>query len=162
MCTLSRHAPLLILLACIAALGSAFLAQYGFGLRPCILCLYQRIPYAISILLALLALRTRNPRTRDILIGLCAALFAINAGIAAYQVGIENFWWAGFSGCSGTGAALPDSPDALLQSLSQPLPVRCDDVPFELFGVSLAGANLGLSSLLALFAAFSAAGCRRR
>lgn len=162
MCTLSRHAPLLILLACIAALGSAFLAQYGFSLRPCILCLYQRVPYAISILLAVLALRARNPRTGSILIGLCAALFAVNAGIAAYQVGIEHFWWVGFSGCSGTGAALPDSPDALLQSLSQPLPVRCDDVPFQLFGVSLAGANLGLSSLLTLFAALSTAGYRQR
>ena len=44
--------PLAILAVSIGSLAMAFAAQYLFGLDPCILCLYQRIPYAVTVVLA--------------------------------------------------------------------------------------------------------------
>ncbi len=51
-----RHAPLLILLASLAVLSAAFAFQYIGGLDPCILCIYQRFPYGVTIGLGAIAL----------------------------------------------------------------------------------------------------------
>ncbi len=54
--TAPRYIPLAILAASVAALGAAYIAEYAFGLEPCILCLYQRLPFVATGLLALAGL----------------------------------------------------------------------------------------------------------
>src|SRR5437879_3295386 len=67
-------------LASAAALGLAFLAQYGFDLWPCQLCYWQRVPYALVFGFASLALLPGvDPKARRHVVFLCVLLFAANA-----------------------------------------------------------------------------------
>ncbi len=122
-------------------LGSVYASQYLGGLQPCPLCLYQRWPWWIAVGLSALALALPGlGRTALILAGL--TIWA-GAGIALYHTGIEQQWWAGPSSCS--GAATPDSLDALRAQLFAAPIIRCDDIAWSLFGISMAGYNALLS-----------------
>jgi disulfide bond formation protein DsbB len=124
----------------VATLGAVYASQYLGGLRPCPLCLYQRWPWWIAGGLAVLSLRPGFGRGALMLAGL--ALWA-GAGIAGYHVGIEQHWGAGPSAC--TGAATLDSVDALRAQIFATPIVRCDEIAWSLFGVSMAGYNALLS-----------------
>lgn len=146
----------LVLLACLGALGAAFTAQYGFGLRPCVLCLYQRVPYGLAAILAGLALLPAlGPTAKLRLLGLCVLLFLVNSGIAWFHVGVEEHWWAGLAGCTG-GSPQANSIEDLQRMLAGPPPPRCDQIPWALFGISMAGYNVFASLALAAFAGFAA------
>lgn len=128
-----------------ALLAGAFAFQYIGLLAPCALCLWQRWPHAVAVLIGLVALR-RPGRVWPVL-GAVAAL--TTAGIAGFHVGVEYGWWAGLSTCTGgsiTGVAMDDllNPDVAMAA-----PVRCDAVAWSLFGVSMAGWNLLFSLALA-------------
>jgi len=43
-----RLIPFAVFAAAVFALGNAYTAQYAFDLEPCILCLYQRVPYVVT------------------------------------------------------------------------------------------------------------------
>lgn len=137
-----------LLLICLGALAAAYVAQYVFGILPCVLCLTERIPYWVAAAFALGALVVGQGRAAWALLALCAVAFAVNAGIAAYHVGVEQHWWAGTSACSGTMAAV--DPADLLAAMRRPSVVRCDEPSWSLFGITFAGYNLILSLLLAL------------
>jgi disulfide bond formation protein DsbB len=143
--------PLLVAFASITALVAAFVAEYGFDLQPCVLCLYQRWPYGIAIVLALLALSGRPPLK---VFGLACAATAltVGAGIAAFHVGVEQGWWQGTAACSGT-VATPDSIEELRKQLMAAPVVRCDEPAFVLFGISMAGYNFMYALALAVIAA---------
>ena len=139
--------PLAILAVSIGALAMAFAAQYLFGLDPCILCLYQRIPYAVTVVLAAAALvaPTRG-RLRPGLVTLCAVVFFAGAALAFYHVGVEQHWWGSIAGCGGELATDLTLEDLKTQLGGGFVPRKpCDQVDWELFGLSLAGYN-GLAS----------------
>ena len=139
--------PLMVLVASTGALLTAFAAQYWGGLQPCVLCLYQRWPYAAAIALALLALALGGA-ARGWVIGL--------AGIAVFHVGVEHGWWQGTSECGATIKA--DSIEALRAQLLKAPVVRCTDVAWSLAGISMAGFNVIASAILA---AITLTGARR-
>lgn len=151
-----RLYPTLLLLACLGALGVALTTQYGFGLQPCVLCIYQRIPYVAAALLAAMALSPRmSMRAKLALIALCGVAFAVDAGIAVFHVGVEHHWWEGLAACVGGGAAQAQSVDALKAMLAGPPPVPCDQIPWSLFGISMAGYNALFACSLVCFSAWS-------
>ena len=142
-----RLIPLAILAASVGALGTAYVAEVVFGLEPCILCLYQRVPYAITGVLAVLALSARPGPVQAASVGICGVVFAAGAVIAFYHVGVEQHWWAS-PACGGelsTGLSLADMKAAL--SVSQP--TACDEVDWTLFGFSMATYNVAASLALA-------------
>jgi disulfide bond formation protein DsbB len=147
-------APLGILAASMISLGSAFIAQYGFKLEPCVLCIWQRWPYAATILLGLLAVAVvRRGRPQATLVLLAALVFLVGAAIAFFHVGVEQHWWAGFAECSGPAGG--NSLEALRgQLIGRPI-VRCDEVAFRFLGVSMAGWNF-LASLIYAWLSFAA------
>lgn len=129
-----------------ATLGMAFLAQYGFGLAPCELCLWQRWPYAAAILLGIAAWKIAA--MRPLFLGLLALAFATDSAIAVFHVGVEQKWWQGLSGC--TAGPTATSLEALrAQVLSAPV-VRCDEAAFTFLGLSMAGWNALWAALLAI------------
>ncbi|MEQ8333850.1 disulfide bond formation protein B [Nisaea sp.] len=133
-----------------AMLGGALAFQYIGGLAPCVLCLYQRYPHAAAIVLGLLALVLvrRTPHLSRWLCLLGGLALLTSAGIGLFHVGVEQLWWEGTAECG--AASMPDSLEALkAQLMNQPI-VRCTDIAWELFGISMAGYNF-------LFSA--AAGC---
>ena len=153
---MSRPYPLHVLLACVGALGAALTAQFAFGLRPCVLCIYQRIPYLLAGLLAGAALLPVLPRRSvGLLLGFCALAFAVNSGIAVFHVGVEQHWWAGLNACT-AAAPQAQSIQDLQARLAGPPPPRCDQIPWEMFGISMAGYNVFASLALAGFAGWAA------
>jgi disulfide bond formation protein DsbB len=147
----NRLVPLAIVLACLGALAFAYIGQYGFGLEPCILCIYERIPYALAAGVALLAaVLPLNGSARAVLVGLCGVIFLGGAGLAFYHVGVEEHWWAAVTGCGGQ-PAVDFTVEDLQASLQRPSPLKaCDQVDWRLFGISLAGYNVILSMVLAI------------
>ena len=144
----SRRLAGLILGASVAALAGAFFAEYVMGLAPCPLCLYQRFPYGATILLGAFALAGRGGWPL-LAIALAGALFAGEAGLAFYHVGVEQHWWAGLDACAQAGAT-PETVDELRTLLlDEPPPPPCDVVPWSLFGVSMAGYNVLYAAVLA-------------
>ena len=128
-----------------ALLAGAFAFQYIGLLAPCALCLWQRWPHAVAVLIGPLALAMPG-RVLPVL-GAVAAL--TTAAIAVFHVGVEYGWWDGLATCSGgsiNGVAMDDllNPDVAMAA-----PVRCDAVAWSLWGISMAGWNLLLSLGLA-------------
>lgn len=152
-----KYLGLTLALISIAALAFAYISQYGFGLEPCILCLYQRKPFFAAIVLGLGAffLAGQRKKAAFILILLCGIAFLIGAAIAGFHVGVEQKWWKGLDACGGT---IPDklSIEALKTYLENRKAVRCDEPAFVLFGISMAGYNLILSLALAVLTFFFA------
>lgn len=148
-----RFAPAAVLAASIAILGAVFGFQYLGGLQPCVLCIYQRYPYGVTIALSLLALTLAVQGERAglvrILIYMCGLAFLIGAGIAVFHVGVEQHWWQGTAECGTTSGG--QSLEELKKMLEHAPVVRCDAVAWSLFGISMAGYNAILSWLLAAF-----------
>jgi disulfide bond formation protein DsbB len=132
-------------------LAGALIGQYGFDLHPCDLCIYQRIPFVLNIVLGLLGyfwVSKQKP-----IIAISGILFLINSGIAMFHSGVERKWWAGLTGCS-----TPDmsgSIEDLLKRIQETDVVRCDEIPWSLFGLSMANYNvvfcLGIGVLLLIY-----------
>jgi disulfide bond formation protein DsbB len=139
-----------VLVASVAILGTALLSQYVGGLTPCELCLLERWPYYIAAALSLAALLIGRPGVTVGVTALCGLVFLVSAGLAAYHVGVEQHWIAGPSACTGGGGGAHSIADLKAQLLAMQ-PVRCDEVQWSLFGVSMAGWNLVASLLLAGF-----------
>ena len=131
----------------------AYFFQYVLKYQPCPLCLDQRVTYYVGIPLAVLiaiAAWRQVPRAL-VMLGFVALTLAMLSGaaIAAYHAGVEWHWWAGPQDCSGN--ALPPSGN-LLEQLNTVRIVRCDEAPWRLFGMSLAGYNVLVSLALAAVA----------
>ncbi|KAF0222913.1 MAG: disulfide bond formation protein [Rhodospirillaceae bacterium] len=144
--TSSRFLPLFVLAASIGALIAAYVAQYGFGLRPCSLCLTQRVPFAIAALLAVAALLRPRSWQRSLLT-LAGLAFLVNAGIAVYHVGVEQKWWDAACAASPSGAVSLNDLSALM---SKPAEARCDEPAWQWHGITMAAMNIVFSGGLAL------------
>mgnify|MGYP000361456661 CR=1 FL=1 len=130
----------------LAAGGSAalMLAALGFqyigDMPPCKLCYWQRYPHWAAIGIGAVALIA--PLAALTLLGALAAL--TTAAIGFYHTGVERGWWEGPASCSGGTTGL-SADDLFEQIMAAPL-VRCDEVPWQLFGLSMASWNM-LASL---------------
>jgi disulfide bond formation protein DsbB len=120
-----------------AVLGAAYASQYWGGLHPCELCLAERWPWAAAIVVAGLALWLDRRWIMPVL----ALVFVASAALAFYHVGVERRWFAGPSACTAESTRA-QTLEELKRQLIGRQPVRCDEVQWALFGVSLAGWNL--------------------
>lgn len=123
-------------------LAGAYLGQYGFGLYPCEMCWWQRYPHFAAIGLAVVALCVAQPR---LWVALAALAILVSGLIGGFHAGVEYGWWEGLTACA--TPALGDG-DPLAAIMEAPL-VRCDEIPWSLFGISLAGWNFLLSTAAA-------------
>jgi disulfide bond formation protein DsbB len=153
----TRAALGLVLLASIAILGAAFAFQHLGGLQPCVLCIWQRYPYGVAIAVAVIGLLlSGRPSAMRAALVLCAAAFLVGGGIAAFHVGVEQGWWEGTASCGSTRPPSASIEELRARLMAAPV-VRCDEVAWSLFGVSMAGYNVLLSIALAALALTAAA-----
>ena len=130
-------------LAFAATLGSAGLLiaalifQYGLGMAPCALCIWQRWPHLAAVVAGGISLAA--PSLPVFLGGAAAA--ATSGGIAFYHTGVERGWFEGPTACSGAGALTGQSIDDILTFERSFVVVRCDEVPWEMLGLSMASWN---------------------
>jgi disulfide bond formation protein DsbB len=114
-------------------LGGAFVFQF-LGYAPCEMCLWQRWPHAAAILIGVLALISVPSAVLAWLGGLAAA---ITGGIGVYHTGVERDWWEGPTSCTGSGELNVNN----LLDMNAPKLVLCDEVAWDLFGISMASWN---------------------
>lgn len=139
------------LIASAAIVGTALGSQYLGGLSPCELCLLERWPYYLAIVVAAFGFAARGHSTpRFFAMWLIVLLFAASTCLAAYHVAVEQHWIAGPTACTG-GLGQASSPEQLLKMLQERQPVQCDVVQWSIFGVSLAGFNLIASVVLLVY-----------
>lgn len=143
-----RQAALIVLFACAALLGGALVFQYLGGYAPCVLCHWQRYAHAGAIVFALGALVV--PRVTLLLVAAGLALLA-GAGIAFFHIGVEQHWWQGTAGCGSAVGGASSIEELRARLLAQPV-VRCDEVQWLLFGLSMASYNFIVSLVLGLLA----------
>lgn len=135
---------------CLAAGGSAALLlgalafQHLGGLAPCKMCIWQRWPHGAAIVLGLLALVLPGPVLP--VLGALAAL--ATGGIGLYHTGVEQGWWQGPTTCTAAPVGALTPGELMDHIMNAPL-VRCDEVPWQLFSLSMASWNMLLSLGLA-------------
>lgn len=159
-----QSAPFLAAAASLAILATAYGFEHIGGYPPCELCWWQRYIYMLAAPLGLVGYWLQTAGRAGAMFGrfiagTLAMVFLVGAGIAAYHTGVEQKWWAGPQGCS--ASQMPDSLDQMLKNLMAARIIRCDEAPWSLFGISMAGYNLILSLGLAVYCGL-AAGKRRR
>jgi disulfide bond formation protein DsbB len=140
--TLTR--PQLTLIATLgsaALLAGAFAFQYIGGMAPCQLCLWQRWPHAAAVLIGVLALILG---WRILALAGAAAALA-TAAIGAFHVGVEQKWWEGLASCTAGSIEGISTADLLDPNVVVAAPVRCDEIAWQLAGISMAGWNVIIS-----------------
>ncbi|MEL6641012.1 MAG: disulfide bond formation protein B [Pseudomonadota bacterium] len=125
-------------------LGGAFVFEY-FGYAPCTMCYWQRWPHMAAIAIGFLALVIPVR-----ILGYLGAIAALTtAGIGLYHTGVEKGWWEGPSSCTG-GGGLDGLSGGDLLALDGPKLIMCDQVSWEMFGLSMASWN-AVFSLVAVW-----------
>ena len=123
----------------ITAIGSALIAEHSFFLEPCKMCLKQREPYSVIIVLFLLFLIFRWQKNIWFFI---VVQISITYGLfySVWHVGIENKFLPGPSGCSG-GLELTNNASSLKDQIMSKAVVNCEDIIWSMFGLSAATIN---------------------
>ena len=126
---------------------SAFVIEYGFDHQPCKLCLYERIPYFLSILLIIKILFIKKYE-RVTLLAL-SLIFIGSATLAFYHFGIEQGFVSESFVCETRNLSETLSKEQLLEQLKQNN-ISCKDVSFRILGLSLAAINTIFSLVLSV------------
>ena len=127
------------------SLAVALYVEYVLGFKPCILCIYQRIPYAVALLISLIAFFNGNKMTLLIILGLT---FVASALLSGYHVSIEKGIIEPIFSCTGDNINALEKEE-ILKSLNNIQP-DCRDVDFSLFWISLATLNFIISFVLTI------------
>ncbi|MFT3689187.1 disulfide bond formation protein B [Paenirhodobacter sp.] len=129
-------------LVALAAAGSAAillgaLMFQAIGYAPCDLCIQQRWPHLAAAVLGVLILVFRLPMATALL-GAVAAL--VTAGLGVYHSGVERKIFAGPDTCTSNPPGSMSAADLLAQIQNAPL-IRCDEIAWEMFGITMANLN---------------------
>ena len=139
---------LIVILAIISLTTiSALIIQYWLGHEPCKLCLYERIPYFLSMLLIIKILFIKKYEKITFLI--LSLVFIGSAALAFYHFGIEQGFFSESLACTTGDLSKTLSKEELLQQLKQNN-ISCKDVSFRILGLSLAAINTIFSLVLSV------------
>lgn len=132
---------LILFILSFLTLTVAYVIQYILGYQPCNLCIIERIPYALAIII--LILNYNFKRNQDFYSILLVLIFLFSFLISLYHYGIEQNLIEESTVCASKNLDLITKKD-ILESL-QDLNISCKDVTFKILGLSLTTYNIGLS-----------------
>ena len=135
----------LIFLLCLISIISAFFIEYILGHQPCNLCLIERIPYALGLILIILNY-TLIKKERFIVL-LLILIFAFSLIISLYHFGIEQGFFKESTICGLKNVTDIISKEELLKQLGKKT-ISCKDVTFKIFGLSLTTINITISLII--------------
>ena len=127
------------------SLISAYFIEYALGHQPCNLCLIQRIPYGLSIILIIL--NFFHKKSENFIILLLILVFSFSFLISFYHLGIEQGLFEESAVCGLKNNSDIISKEELLKQL-QVKTISCKDVTFRIFGFSLTAINMAISLIL--------------
>ncbi len=144
----------LIVLISLFSLGAAFFAEAILKLEPCILCIYQRYPFALALALSLVGLGFRkNTKLVKGILAINGLSFLANSVVASYHTGVEHGWWSSHV----DGCAVPlfedNSGQSILENIMSAPMGDCSKIPWQdpLLGLSMANYNVLLCFGLFVF-----------
>tara|TARA_Y100000590_G_scaffold114016_1_gene129906 strand:- start:352 stop:834 length:483 start_codon:yes stop_codon:yes gene_type:complete len=135
----------LIFIISLISIISAYFIEYILGHQPCNLCLIERIPYGISIILIISNYLLKNNERFIILLLIITFLFSLI--ISLYHFGIEQSFFEESTVCGQKNATDIISKEELLKQLQEKT-ISCKDVTFRIFGLSLTSINILISFIL--------------
>jgi disulfide bond formation protein DsbB len=152
-----RMSGLIAAIAAAVALGIAIASERWGGLVPCALCLLERWPYRIAIVLGL-ATALLSPRTARVALGLLALTMLSGAVLGVIHVGVEFHWWPSPLPECAAQVSRGGSVADLLASMPATPSKPCDDPTYLIPGLklSMAAMNLIFAGLFAAVAGWSA------
>lgn len=126
------------------SLAAALVAQLGFDMKPCAMCIYQRVPFVLAALFGVIGLAWG--RAAVVAMAASALAFAVNTGLATYHTGIEQGWWQETEGCkvSFNLKEMAGHAQNLMERITNSQAVSCADIPWQdpLLGLSMANYNI--------------------
>ncbi len=137
----------LVFFVSIVALVSAFFIEYILGHQPCNLCILERFPYLIAIIIILF--NYRFSQFEKFFILLLTTIFSIGTILSLYHLGIEQGFVQESLVCDLKSGSNLLSKDEILKQLQQKN-VNCKDVTFKIFGLSLTSYNILMSLLISV------------
>ena len=133
-----------IFLFSLIALISAFFIEYVLGHQPCNLCLIERVPYMLSIII--IVTNFLSKKNQRFLVLLLIITFVFSFAISFYHYGIEQGFFQESSVCGVKNLSESLTKEDLLKQLSKKT-ISCSDVTFRIFGLSLTSINIVISLL---------------
>ena len=140
-----EHCIKLIFFISLISIITAYFIEYVLGHQPCNLCLIERIPYGLSVVLIILNYTLF--KNEKLIIFLLIIIFSFSLIVSIYHFGIEQGFFEESSVCGVQNNTEITSKDELLKQL-QEKSVSCKDVTFRFFGLSLTSINIILSTFL--------------
>jgi len=137
----------LILFVSFVALLSAFFIEYVLGHQPCNLCILERIPYVIAIVIILL--NYKFSQFEKIFLVSLITVFLTATILSVYHFGIEQGFIEESLVCELKNGSTVTSKEEILKQL-QEQKVSCKDVTFKIFGLSLTTYNIAISILITI------------
>jgi len=132
----------IILIISFTALIFAYFVEHFLGHQPCNLCVIERIPYWISIILIVtIFIVNKNQKFLTMLLILT---FIFSFSISIYHYGIEQGFFEESTVCNARNFTENITKENLLKELSKKT-ISCKDVTFRIFGFSLTSINVVLS-----------------
>ncbi len=137
----------IIFIVSIISLISAYFIEYVLGHQPCNLCLIERIPYGLSIILVISNYIFKGKEKLIILLLVLSFLFSLL--ISIYHFGIEKGFFEESAICTMKNTTEIISKEQLLEQLPERI-ISCKDVTFRFFGFSLTTINILISLILSI------------
>ena len=137
----------LILLISVVALSSAFFIEYVLGHQPCNLCILERIPYLLAIIIILLNYKI-NFLEKNFILAL-TLVFLVATALSLYHLGIEQGFIRESVVCDLNNGSNLLTKEDILEQLQQKN-VSCQDVTFKIFGLSLTSYNILISLIISI------------
>ena len=138
----------IILIISFISIASAYFIEYVLGHQPCNLCLIERIPYWLCIIIIITNFIIK--KYEKFIILLLILIFIFSLIISIYHFGIENGFFEESMICGIKNSSEILSKEELLKQLSKKT-ISCKDVTFRVFGLSLTTINIALNLLLIIF-----------
>ena len=136
-----------ILATILTSLIAAFIIEHVLGHQPCKLCIYERIPYILSIFLMLEIIFFKKHVKITLL--LLSVVFFLGSILAFYHFGIEQGFFKESLVCLNENSSESLSKEQVLEQLNQNI-ISCKDVSFKVLGLSLATINVIFSLFLSV------------
>ena len=139
----------IIVLVSFVALISAYFIEYILGHQPCNLCLMERIPYALALVIVIVIFNYKFNHLEKYFILLLFIVFLASTLLSLYHLGIEQGFIEESLVCDLQNSSKILSKEEILKQLQEKR-VSCKDVTFKIFGLSLTTLNIIISILITI------------